>query len=83
MSVWTITELDALIADWKEAMKAVASGRSYSVGGQSVSHYSLQDIQDQLAYLDAERNKLLAKQAGRPRRPGPVAVRPVILRGRW
>jgi len=83
MSVWTLEELDAQIATWKEALNAVATGRFYSVGGQSVSHYSLQDIQDQLAYLDAERNKLLAEQSGRPRRPGPVVVRPVILRGRW
>ncbi|MBL3582613.1 hypothetical protein [Oleidesulfovibrio alaskensis] len=81
MSIWTLEELNGLIEEWKQALKAVASGRSYSIGGQSVSHYSLSDIQQQLSYLEGERSKLLAEQSGKPRRSGPIAVRPIIGRG--
>ncbi len=80
-TLWTLEELDAQIADWKAALLAVSSGRFYTISGQSVSHYSLPEIREQLAYLQRERQLLLAAQSGRPRRPGPLAVRPVIGRG--
>jgi len=80
-TIWTLAELDALIADWKAALLAVASGREYMISGQSVRHHSLPEIREQLAYLQRERQLLLAAQSGRPRRPGPLTVRPVIGRG--
>lgn len=80
-SIWTIEELDALLAEWKAALQAVATGREYTLSGQTVRHYSLQEIREQISYLERERKNLLAAQSGRPRRSGPFAVRPIIGRG--
>lgn len=80
MSIWTLEEIDAQIAEWKAALQAVTTGREYTVGGQTVRHHSLPEIRDQLAWLDAQRARLLAASRGRAARPFPVAVRGRITR---
>lgn len=80
MSIWTIEELDAQIAEWKAALAAVASGRDYTIGGQTVRHHSLPEIREQLRYLDEERATLLAAQARGSRLPGPLIVRGLVQR---
>lgn len=81
-TIWNnIQELDALISEWKAALLAVASGREYTIGGQTVKQSSAEEIRDMLSFLEDERTKLVAEQAGKLRRVGPFAVRPVLWRG--
>ena len=54
MSIWTREELQDLIAAWKAAYKAAATGQSYTIQGRSLTRYDLPEIRKQLAYLEGE-----------------------------
>ena len=54
MSIWTRAELTELIALWKAAYKAAATGKSYTIEGRSLTRQDLPEIQKQLAYLESE-----------------------------
>ena len=54
MSVWSREELLLLIADWKAAYNAVASGTSYSIGTRSLTRQDVAEIRDQLDFLQRE-----------------------------
>lgn len=60
-SIWTKDELLSLIADWKAAYKAASTGKSYSIGGRTLTRYDLAHIRAQLSYLERE----LAALSGR------------------
>jgi len=47
-----------LIADWKSAYRAAASGKSYTIEGRTLTRYDLDDIRQQLSYLEKEADKL-------------------------
>lgn len=67
-SIWTRSELLDLIALWKAAYKAAATGKSYSIEGRSLTR---QDIPEITAQLDRLQNELAVLDgAGR----GPVFV---------
>lgn len=68
MTIWTREELLTLIADWKAAYKAASTGKSYAIGGRTLTRYELPEIRRQLSYLENE----LAALDGRR---GPVFVR--------
>lgn len=66
-SIWTRAELDEQIALYKRALKACATGASYTIGSRSLTRQDLPRIRDHLAYLAGE---LAALERGR----GPVIV---------
>lgn len=57
-SIWTKDELTSMIAEWKAAYRAAASGRSYTIEGRSLTRYDLEDIRAQLDYLEDELDKV-------------------------
>ena len=83
-SIWTRQELLDEIDLYKRALKACASGSSYTIGSRSLTRQNLQELRDHLDYLSAE----LAALEGRR---GPVLVQGRISRageypgrpGRW
>ena len=66
-SVWTRQELLEEIDLYKKALKACASGSSYTIGSRSLTRHNLQELRDHLEYLSGE----LAALEGRR---GPVLV---------
>ena len=73
-SLWSKSELIELIACWKQAYKACATGKSYTIAGRSLTRYDLPEIRAQLAYLEIE----LAALNGRR---GPFFVQARFKRG--
>lgn len=53
-SIWTRSELLELIAAWKKAYLAASTGKTYSIGGRSLSRYDLKEIEDTLGRLKDE-----------------------------
>ena len=70
MTIWTRDELLSLLADWKAAYKAASTGKSYAIGGRTLTRYDLDEIRRQLSYLE---NELAALPENGGRR-GPVFV---------
>ncbi len=74
MSIWTISELDEQITEWKAALLAVANGQSYTgSGGQSFTMADLPEIRRTLRFLEAEKRNIQgtsgpARVSGRVRR---------------
>lgn len=62
MSIWTREELHDLLAAWKAAYKAAATGKSYTIQGRTLTRYDLPEIRKQLAYLE---NELATLNGGR------------------
>lgn len=73
-SIWTRQELLEQIALYKKALKACATGSSYTIGNHSLTRQDLEDIRSHLDYLAGE---LAALENGR----GPVIVQTRIPRG--
>ena len=73
-SIWTRQELLEEIDLYKKALKACASGSSYTIGSHSLTRQNLQQRRDHLDYLAGE----LAALEGRR---GPVLVQGRIYRG--
>ena len=42
------------LAQWQAALKAVATGTSYSIGGRSLTRADVADIRDQVTYYSRE-----------------------------
>lgn len=59
--LWTKRELLELIAEWKAAYRAAATGKSYSIGQRTLTRYDLSEIRNQLSFLESE----LAALSGR------------------
>lgn len=54
-SIWSSrTELLELIAEWKAAYRAAATGKSYSIGSATLTRYDLPQIRSQLEWLESE-----------------------------
>ncbi len=75
-SIWTREELLEQIALYKNALKACATGQSYTIGSRSLTRqdiaelrYHLNWLQDELAALDGQR--------------GPVFVQGIVPRRGW
>ena len=73
-SIWTREELCEQIQLYKAALKACASGASYTIGKRSLTRQDLDDIRKHLDYLAGE---LAALENGR----GPILVQGRIPRG--
>ena len=63
MSIWTIAEIDARIADWKLALTKASRGQTIRVGGVELTRPSDERIWATLHELERER-KALSGQAG-------------------
>lgn len=61
MALFTETELNEEIARWKAALKAVSTGQSYSMGGQTLTRVDRSEIWDQLREFEKEKNKLTGR----------------------
>ncbi len=57
-SIFTREELLSYIADWKGALQAAATGKSYAIGGRNLTRYDLPAIREQLKYYQDELNAL-------------------------
>ena len=79
MSIWTKEELRKHIAEWKKALTAAATGKSYTIadGGTSrtLTRYDLLEIRKMLEWFEDE----LAKLEGSG---GPFFVRGKYVTGR-
>lgn len=53
-SIWTRPELLEMIAKWKAAYKAAATGKSYAIGSRTLTRYDLSEIRKQLEWLESE-----------------------------
>ena len=73
-SIWTEQELREEIDLYKRAIKACASGSSYTIGSRSLTRQNLKELREHLYYLAGE----LAALEGRR---GPVLVQGRIYRG--
>ena len=73
-SIWTRQELLEEIDIYKKAIKACASGSSYTIGSRSLTRQNLAELRDHLDYLPGE---LAALERG----CGPVIVQGRIRRG--
>lgn len=58
MSIWTRAELLELISQWKKAYLAVSSGKSYTIGGRSLTRQDVSVIRAQLESLARELDAL-------------------------
>lgn len=54
MSIWSKAELLELISQWKKAYMAVSSGKSYTIGGRSLTRQDVSVIRAQLDSLARE-----------------------------
>lgn len=72
MSIWTKSELLELICQWKKAYKAVSSGKSYTIGGRSLTR---QDVSVIRAQLDS-----LARELDAVEHPGKGSLRAIPCR---
>lgn len=73
-SIWTEQELREEIDLYKRAIKACASGSSYTIGSRSLTRQNLKELREHLDYFAGE----LAALEGRR---GPVLVQGRIYRG--
>ena len=73
-SIWSRAELLDLIAQWKAAYRAAATGKSYSIGSRTLTRYDLPEIRKQLEWLEEELAALDGKR-------GPFFVRARFRRG--
>lgn len=74
ISIWTREELTEQIRLYKAALKACASGASYTIGTRSLTRQDMARIREHLDYLAGE---LAALERGR----GPIIVQARIPRG--
>lgn len=58
MSIWTREELLTLIAKWKAAYLAVASGKSYTIDNRTLTRQDASVIRAQLEALSRELDSL-------------------------
>lgn len=58
MNVWTRAELLELLALWKAAYRAAATGKSYTIDDHTLTRQDLPAIRSQLSFLQAELEKL-------------------------
>ena len=73
-SIWTREELLSLLASWKAAYAAASTGKSYAIGGRTLTRYDLADIRGQISYLTRELAALDSRHGG------PRVVRAVVRR---
>lgn len=52
-TVWTLAEAQAMLASWKEALKALASGqvKEYQIGTRKLTMLDMESIQSQIRYF--------------------------------
>lgn len=74
-SIWTESELRELIAVWKKAYKAAATGKSYTIQGRTLTRYDLPEIRKQLEYFQSQLDALSGNA-------GPYFVH-ARIRGGW
>lgn len=63
----TLAQAEAQLTVWVNAMTAVASGQSYSIGSRSLTRANLTEIRETIDYWDAKVKNLTASAAGRNR----------------
>jgi len=63
MSAYTKEEAQAELVIWKAALKAAASGQSYSVAGRTLNRANLKEIKDMVEWFGQQVNQ--AERGGR------------------
>ncbi len=61
--IWTKEELLSHIATLKAALKAASTGKSYAIGGRTLTRHDLPHIREQLEYYRKELAKLEGKSS--------------------
>ena len=72
-TIYTNEELEAELALWKQALRACATGKSYTIDGQTLTRQNMADIRAHIDFLVGEKAKL-------ERRGSAVFVRPKFVR---
>ncbi len=64
MFAWNRSEILDLISLWKDAYRAVASGKSYTIAGRSLTYQDVTTIRAQIDFLQGELEALDVKGGG-------------------
>jgi len=72
MPIYTREEITAEIGRWKDALKACATGKTYTIDGRQLTRYDLAEIRKHLEWLAG----IEASFDGR----GTMLVRPLVRR---
>ena len=75
-SIWTREELLEQIELYKKALKACATGQSYTIGSRSLTRQDIAELRDHLEWLQGELAVL-------DNQHGPKLVRGVVKRRGW
>lgn len=59
MAIFSLAELDEMLADWKQALRSCSSGQSYTIGTRSLSRADLPEIRETLKWLYSERTAMV------------------------
>lgn len=73
MSIFTQTELLELREQWKAALKACATGKSYRIDDRELTRYDLDEIRRMLGWIEDQLAALSGRSAS-------MLVRPRICR---
>ena len=68
-SLYTIDEIDEEIASWKAALKACATGKSYTIDGSTLTRQDIGAIRDHLAWLMRMRQSIAGSSSAAFVRP--------------
>jgi len=72
MPLYTREEISAETSLWKEALRACATGKTYTIGSRQLTRYDLAEIRKHLEWLSS----IEASLDGR----GTILVRPLVRR---
>lgn len=72
-TIYTKEELEAELAEWKQALRACATGKSYTIDGQTLTRQNMADIRAHISWLMGEMAKLEGRSSA-------VFVRPKFVR---
>ena len=72
-AIYTLEEIESELLLWKKALRACATGKSYTIDGSTLTRQDLDQIRTHISWLMAEKAKL-------ERRSSAVFVRPRFRR---
>jgi len=64
---WTLSEAQEMLTEYKAALKAIASGKSYSIGDRSLTRANETFIKQQIHYFARIVDKFNRGKSGGPR----------------
>jgi len=66
MAIYTLAELETEISTYKEALSALAGGRTTKVGDKELTTHDIESVRSHLQWLDQQRDALLTTPNTRP-----------------